>query len=445
MKREEALKKIFEAGVVGAGGAGFPTHKKLDARVEYILANGAECEPMMFKDREVMLRESASLVNGLELMQAVTGAEKIILGIKDKNSDLREVFKNKDAKGLIDYLIMKNVYPAGDEYVLVYEATGRRIPPGGIPLQVGAVVNNVESIVNIANAVFADKPVTEKYLTITGAVANPVTVKVPIGISFRECLDFAGGAAVDDFAVLTGGVMMGGVEFDLDKPVTKTLGGLIVLPKSHYLVRRKTAPKEAYTALGHSACDQCSMCTELCPRYLLGYPIQPHRVMRSLQLTGEDKDRVSLWAQYCCECNICSLFSCPEGLDPKSICADSKSNLREKDLKWDEEALAEYFLDTHPVRDGRQVPIPQLMLRLGLTEYDRKAPFLEREYIPAKVVLPLRQHIGVPALPVVNVGDKVSKGQAIARPPEGSMGVPVHASIDGRVTDINAEAVTVEN
>jgi hypothetical protein len=132
-------------------------------------------------------------------------------------------------------------------------------------------------------------------------------------------------------------------------------------------------------------------------------------------------------------------------LDPKSICADSKSNLREKDLKWDEEALAEYFLDTHPVRDGRQVPIPQLMLRLGLTEYDRKAPFLEREYIPVRVVLPLRQHIGVPALPVVNVGDKVSKGQAIARPPEGSMGVPVHASIDGRVTDINAEAVTVEN
>ena len=445
MNREEVLKKISDAGVVGAGGAGFPTHKKLDSKVEYILANGAECEPMMFKDREVMLRESQNLIHGLELMKAVTGAEKIILGIKDKNKDLKEIISQADANGEIDYLIMKNVYPAGDEYVLVYEATGRRIPPGGIPLNVGAVVNNVESIANIAKAVFDDEPVTEKYLTITGAVNNPVTVKVPVGTPIRDCLALAGGTAVEDFAILTGGVMMGGVEFDPDRPVTKTLGGLIVRPKDHYLVKRKTLPKESYTAIGHSACDQCSMCTELCPRYLLGYPIQPHRVMRSLQMTGDEKDRISLWAQYCCECNVCSLFSCPEGLDPKNICVDSKANLREKNLQWDRETVADYFLDVHPAREGREIPIPQLMLRLGLTEYDRKAPFLETDFLPDKVVLPLRQHIGVPAVPVVQAGDKVRKGDMIARPPEGSMGVPVHASIDGKITGVDAEAITIEH
>ena len=124
--------------------------------------------------------------------------------------------------------------------------------------------------------------------------------------------------------VLTGGLMMGGVAKSLSDPVTKNMGGLIVLPSDHYLVRRKTQSRETYTRIGHGQCDQCSLCTELCPRYILGYPIEPHRVMRTLLMTGEAKERGSLWAQYCCECNICSLIACPEQLDPKNICVDAK-------------------------------------------------------------------------------------------------------------------------
>ncbi|MGD9489124.1 MAG: 4Fe-4S dicluster domain-containing protein, partial [Calditrichaceae bacterium] len=309
-EKKQILDKIRLAGVVGAGGAGFPTYKKLDASVEHIIANGAECEPLLYKDREVMLREQDALFNGLLHMQKLTGAEKVTIVVKKKNSDLVEMLRPQADKLGFQIFVYDDVYPAGDEYVLVYEITGRRIPPGGIPLQVGCLVDNVETIINIAHAI-EGRTLTEKYITITGAVKNAITTKVPIGTSFKDCIEAAGGLTVDNPAVITGGVMMGKVEFDLSLPVSKTNGGLIVFPDDHYLIKRKTASKESYTRIGHGQCDQCSMCTELCPRYIMGYPIEPHKVMRNLLMTGEAKERMSLWAQYCCECNVCSYIACP--------------------------------------------------------------------------------------------------------------------------------------
>jgi Na+-translocating ferredoxin:NAD+ oxidoreductase RnfC subunit len=151
---------------------------------------------------------------------------------------------------------------------------------------------------NVAKAVVDAAPLTEKFVTVNGAVHEPLTTAVPIGTSFEDLIDLAGGPTVDDFVVFTGGIMMGGVETKLDQPVTKTNGGLIVLPADHYLVKRKTASKKAYTGHGHSACDQCSLCTELCFRYLLGYPIHPHKVMRTMQLQGKAEESASLWAQF---------------------------------------------------------------------------------------------------------------------------------------------------
>ncbi len=249
MNREELLNKIKQAGVVGAGGGGFPAFKKLDANVEHIIANGVECEPLLYKDREVMLQEADKLIAGLIIAKSITGAAKATIAIKRKNSDLINILKPSADKYDIDLFIMENVYPAGDEYILVYDVTGKRIPPLGIPLQVGCVVENVESIINITNAV-NDIPVTEKYLTIAGAVNNPVTIKVPIGTSYEKCLEFAGGAAVERFSILTGGVMMGSVVNDLSLSVSKTLSGLIVLPEDHSIVVRKTTPAKVYNNIG---------------------------------------------------------------------------------------------------------------------------------------------------------------------------------------------------
>jgi Na+-translocating ferredoxin:NAD+ oxidoreductase RnfC subunit len=256
-------------------------------------------------------------------------------------------------------------------------------------------------------------------------------------------LELAGGCTVQDPVVLTGGIMMGGVARDLEQPVTKNMGGLIVLPADHYLVRRKTQSKETYSRIGHGQCDQCSLCTELCPRYILGYPIEPHRVMRTLLMTGEAKQRGSLWAQYCCECNICSLIACPEQLDPKNICVDAKQLLRENRTGRTEAELEDLFRPPHPARKGREIPIATLYTRLGLTPYDRKAEFARFDWQPTAVTIPLDSHIGQPASPTVRRGDRVKRGDVIGAVDDQAMGCPVHASVDGQVTAVNQKSIEI--
>lgn len=443
MNREQLLSKIRQAGVVGAGGGGFPAYKKLDANVRHIIANGAECEPLLYKDRETMIQSKKELFEGLDIMRQITGAETVTIAVKQKNKDVISGFGELLNQYKFETFVYKDVYPAGDEYVLVYEITGRRIPPGGIPLQVECVVSNTETIVNIARAV-KDIPVTEKWLTICGAVKEPVTTIVPVGVSFKDCIELSGGATTDRPVVLTGGVMMGGVEFDLSAAVSKTIGGLIVLPDDHYLVKRKTTPRELYTRVAHGQCDQCTLCTELCPRYIMGYPIEPHRVMRNLLMTGDAKERGSLWAQFCCECNICTFIACPEQLDPKSICVDAKALLKEKNLSRSAEELKDLFRPVHPVRKAREAPISTLYRRLGLIPYDRQAKFKRVAFTPELVVIPTDSHAGLPAKPIVKVDDLVKKGQLIASVSEGELGCPVHAGIDGRVSRIDEKGIHIK-
>ncbi|MGC9452137.1 MAG: 4Fe-4S dicluster domain-containing protein [Oceanipulchritudo sp.] len=440
--REDLLERIRLAGVVGAGGAGFPTWKKLDAQVEHLIANGAECEPLLYKDRVVMLQEAEWFIRGLRTMQAILGARAVTICVKEKNADVLDVLGSLMEPHGFQSLVYPNVYPAGDEYVLVHAVTGRLIPPGGLPLQVGCVVDNVETIVNVARAV-EGIPVHEKWLTVTGEVGQPMTFKVPLGTSFRDCIERAGGLTCEDPAVLTGGVMMGGLTTDLDAPVTKTVGGLIVLPRDHYLVSRKSAPREAYTRIGHGQCDQCSLCTELCPRYLMGYPIEPHKVMRNLLMTGEARQRMSLWAEFCCECNICSLIACPEQLDPKNMCVDAKALLKETGTHRTPEELAGLVRGIHPARHGREIPIKTLYTRLGLNPYDRPADFVATSVEPESVEIRLSQHIGAPASPTVSVGDAVRAGDPVGEPPEGKLGCPVHAGLSGTVTEVGETRIII--
>jgi Na+-translocating ferredoxin:NAD+ oxidoreductase RnfC subunit len=441
--RSEILQRIRQAGVIGAGGAGFPTYKKLDARVSHVIANGAECEPLLYKDRETMLHHRDRLIDGLILMRTITGAQKVTLAVKKKNEDVLRFYRDAARENNIDFFVYKDVYPAGDEYVLVYEITGKQIPPGGLPLQVGCVVDNVETIVNLARA-GEGQAVTEKVVTVTGAVKNAVTLTVPVGSSIADCIREAGGATTENPVVLTGGVMMGGHTRDLNQPVSRTLGGIIVLPEDHYLVRRKGASRESYTRIGHGQCDQCSLCTELCPRYILGYPIEPHKVMRNLLMTGEAKDRASLWAQYCCECNVCSLIACPEQLDPKNICVDAKVQLKSQGLSRSEAELESLFREPHPAREGREIPISTLYQKLGLRPYDRHAEWRPGVLAVKRVVLPLDSHIGAPAVPTVNVEQAVQRGEIIADVAPEQLGVPVHASIDGIVTAVSDKSITIE-
>ncbi len=428
--------QIRNAGVVGCGGAGFPSHVKAASAVEFVLANGAECEPLLHKDLELLKREPDAVVNGMVQLMSSTGAKHGVLGIKKKYEDQLGGVRSSLERTDIELKLLGDYYPTGDEYVLVYETTKRLIPPQGIPLDVGIVVNNVETLRNMFYA-GEGLPVTTKCISVAGAVKNPSTFTVPIGISFADVVAAAGGASVSEYAVFVSGIMMGKLSSDMSLPVTKTCAGLVVLPVEHRLVSRKNLPEKSKHRIGKSACDQCSYCTEFCPRYLLGYDVQPHKVMRSLSFTASGEDLWNQWAQLCCSCGLCTLYACPEDLFPKEACDKAKVDLNAKGIQWQ----GNKEVKPHPMYDGRHVPLKQLVGKLGVRDYDVPAHYRETTFSSARVRIPLAQHIGAPAIPVVRSGNVVKTGDVIGEIPTGKLGARVHASIDGVVTLQNEEII----
>ncbi|MBU8934389.1 MAG: SLBB domain-containing protein [candidate division Zixibacteria bacterium] len=434
------VEQVRDAGVVGAGGAGFPTHLKYNTQVEVLLANGAECEPLLYKDKELMRQFPDEVHKGMKLAADTVGASRRILGIKAKAQDQIGQFRRIFGGTGIEIFEMGDHYPAGDEYVLVYEATGRLIPYGGYPVDIGCVVSNVETLLNVALASIG-VPVTEKFITVAGAVNNPVTLKVPIGTSISDVIALAGGPSISgEIAVLDGGAMMGARVPSFENPVTKLSGGYIVLPVDHYLIRKRSLAISEIKRIGQSACDQCSYCTEYCPRYLLGYDIQPHKVMRSLGFAGEKEDYWGKFAVNCSECNLCSLYACPEELDPRQACVRSKTNIGLKNIEY---TPPNRPLAAHPMQAHRKVLTKKLTRKLGLAQYDTPAVWTDDTVHPERVIIPLKQHLGTSSVPTVGPGDNVTVGQLIAQIADSSVGANIHASINGRVVDVN-EAITIE-
>ncbi|MDO4558405.1 MAG: SLBB domain-containing protein, partial [Planctomycetia bacterium] len=225
--------EIAGAGIVGAGGAGFPTHVKLLATPDTIVINAAECEPLLHKDKEMFLHRTSEVVDGMAVAMELTGATRTIVGIKHKYHDVIDTVRAALRTGM-EVVPIPDAYPSGDEMTLVYESLGRVIPPGGLPIAVGVVVMNVETTRNLGRTAAGLGPVTEKWLTVGGAVAHPVTLRVPIGISFAECLAAAGGATIGEPYFVNGGPMMGPLVTDFEHAVVdKTTGGLLVLPQTN--------------------------------------------------------------------------------------------------------------------------------------------------------------------------------------------------------------------
>ncbi len=432
------VEQVKQAGVVGAGGGGFPAHVKLAGKADTVIANGAECEPLLHKDAVVMERRAAEVVAGIQLVMKAVGAKDGVVGIKAKKKHAVEACQAACKGTPIRVHLLGDYYPAGDEYDLVYSVTGRLLPPQGIPLQVGVVVNNVETLVNIAAAA-KGVPVTHKTLTIAGAVKNPITITVPVGTTFREAIEATGGLATDDPVLCLGGLMMGQTTDNLDTPIVKTTTGVVVLPRRHRVAGRKLTPLLAQNHIGKSACDQCRYCTELCPRYLLGYQVEPHQVMRSLAFTATDQKYWNQMAANCCACGLCTLFSCPEMLFPKEACDCSKAEMRAANIKWPGATPTQ----PHALREGRRVPIKALAQRLDVVQYDAPAPWSDIELKPRRVFLPLRQGAGAPNKPLVKKGDKVKAGQPLGEIPKESLGAIIHAPFAATVAEVTDSRIVL--
>jgi len=423
-----AISKIRSAGVVGAGGAGFPTHVKLSASAEYLLINGAECEPLLQVDQQLLPLEAKRFLNTLEVLMEMTKVKKTVVAMKKKYKEAWEVLGQLNNNPRIELFELGDFYPAGDEHVTVYEALGRVVPQGGIPIKVGTIVQNPETILNIADAL-EDKPVIDKYITVTGLVQNPATVKVPIGMPLIDVIMLCHNSSLEGNVVIEGGPMMGKIVEDLNNPVTKTTKGLIVLPADHLLIRRKTLPLERQSRKARSLCMQCQRCTEACPRYLLGHEIQPHRVMRSIAYSDKNPEGLKI-ALYCSECGACEV-ACPMDLSPKQVNSYLRAKFAKAGIRPEvKEGKAS------PIREMRKITVSQLVPRLGLTKYKKYAPMKEMNFECKMVKLALKQHVGAPASPVVTVGQKVQRGDLIAEIPKDALGARVHASISGKVTEV---------
>lgn len=433
-----AKNNIAELGLVGCGGAGFPTQVKLAANnVESIIVNAAECEPLLHKDKEILWHFTDTFFKGLIMAVDMTGAKQAFIGMKKKYGKLLDYLEKAIPDKRIKMLPLGDFYPAGDEYELVYEATGRLIPFGGIPLNVGCVVSNVETLLNLGR----QKPVTTKFITLAGVVPEAKTIEIPFGITIAEALSLGGLNSLEGLTVIDGGPMMGKlIEDPQNEIVSKTCGGLIALPENHVLIRKMKKGDGENSRIARSACDQCTDCSELCPRALLGYPIRPHKAMRTAQFAPYAESNYAIDSIFCSECGLCSLFSCPEDLPPREMCQISKRFHLGKGVKAGE-FKGEPVI--HPMRSVRRVSIDRLLKKLALLDYDKKAPFTQVNTRFEKVVLPLKMHIGAPSIPIVKTGDKVKVGQLIAAIPEGKLGAALHASISGKIVSVTDKAICI--
>lgn len=439
MTLDELKVVLQDGGVVGAGGAGFPSYAKLDAKADTIILNCAECEPLLKLHRQVLEKYAEEVLGTLDLIAKTVGATSVIVAVKrsykrtiEAVTPLLSSFQN------MTLCPLPEVYPAGDEVVMIYEATGRVVAPGALPISVGVTVFNVETVYNMSR-LLAGKALTHKYVTVAGEVAHPVTLRVPLGTPVSLLLEKAGGVTVEDPAYVFGGPMMGRLGSPLE-PVTKTTNAVLVLPESHTIVQKKRAKPFLDMKRAMAACCQCSYCTDLCPRHLLGHPIEPHKFMlvASNGVTNDAAPYVN--SAFCTGCGLCEMYSCMQGLSPRMLLTACKNGLRQHGVKPPKATLEPVKKE----RAYRRVPMSRLLTRLGLTAYNKTAPLSEEAVVPAQLKLLLSQHIGAPSVPLVKAGDTVVAGQPIAAAAENALSVGLNAPLAGVIKSVTDKVITLE-
>lgn len=298
LSREDILKRIQEAGVVGMGGAGFPTHVKLSPKepdkIEFVIANCAECEPYLTSDYRRMIEEPEKLIDGLKIELSLFENARGILAVEDNKPDCIDKLKKltKD-EPKITVKAIKTKYPQGSERQLIYAVTGRAINSSMLPADAGCIVNNVDTLVAVHHAVMEGRPLMHRIVTVTGdAIADPCNFIVRIGTNYHELVDEAGGFLKKPVKIVSGGPMMGFAIFDLDVPATKTSSALLCMTEDDVA---KWEP---------GACINCGRCVEVCPGRVV-----PSKLADFAEHYDEEKF-LAYDGMECCECGCCS-YVCP--------------------------------------------------------------------------------------------------------------------------------------
>ena len=301
LSKEEIRDIVKEAGIVGLGGAGFPTHVKLtpkdETKIDTIIVNGAECEPYLTSDYRMMLEEPDSIVKGLNIILQLFDNAKGVIGIEDNKPEairlMTELVKDEPR---ITVCPLKTKYPQGGERSLIYAVTGRKINSSMLPADAGCIVDNVDTVISIYYAVAKSTPLIRRIVTVTGdAIANPQNYNVRTGTNYAELLEASGGFKTEPEKVISGGPMMGQALFNMNIPVTKTSSALTCMSKDEVALNAPTA------------CIRCGRCVNVCPSRVV-----PQMMMQAAVRSDIDTF-VKLDGMECCECGCCS-YACPAKL-----------------------------------------------------------------------------------------------------------------------------------
>ena len=435
------LKTILQqSGIVGAGGAGFPSYAKLAEGADTLVLNCAECEPLIYTDYMLMEEHLPKIVEGARIVMREAGIARALLGIKRHRAEMLGL---SDGEKLADNVFVKCVpdaYPMGDEINLIYEATGRLIPPGSLPITKGVIVLNAETVYNIYEAVKNGKPVTEKFVTVGGDLEDRRVVRVPVGMRVADLFRTLGITVPDTHIVIDGGPSMGKKINYRNALVTKTTKSLLILPESAACAMRRATSIEDMLRRASSCCCGCSRCTEMCPRHLLGYPIEPHKMIRAANNAAVTENPAMVQtATLCCSCGVCA-EACCQDISPKDVILSLKGLLAKNKMRFAPDANATY----EPAEDRayRLIPSSRWETLLGVRDYDHVPTFEDTLLDAARVEIPTSGHIGAPSVPTVHEGDRVKKGDVIAAAAAG-LSLPQHASIDGTVTFADATKIII--
>lgn len=318
LTKDELKDIIKEAGIVGLGGAAFPTHVKLsppeDKKIDTVILNGAECEPYLTCDHRIMLEQTERIIKGFQIIIKILEPKQCYIGIEDNKENAIAIFEEKlldmALQDKIKVIRLKTIYPQGAEKNLIYSITKRKVPAGGLPMDIGAVVQNVQTAKAIYDAVYDGKPLIERVITITGAVKEPKNLLVKIGTPVKELIEFCGGYEGSIGKIISGGPMMGIAQYSDETPVIKGSSGI--------LVQREEVIRDE-----ERDCIRCSRCVDKCPMSLMPTIISQYAQKDDLDKCNE------YFALDCYECGVCS-YVCPSKIPLVHWIKYAKSELMKK-------------------------------------------------------------------------------------------------------------------
>ena len=429
---------IKEAGIVGAGGAGFPSYAKFADGADTLVVNGAECEPLLYTDYILLAREMPMVLAGIQAALEYGNIPRALLCVKEHTAKRLHLSDGARLADKITLKILLDVYPMGDEISLIYQATGRVVKPGNLPITAGVIVFNVETLYNMAAVVKYGTNVTMKWLTIGGNVETPIVVRVPVGTPVADLFKKHSIIVPEDHSVLDGGPSMGKVIDVNTAVVTKTTKGLLILPDLSPAMQSKFIDGKKSIARAETACCQCTRCTDMCPRNLLGYPLEPHKMVRTAKQAAVYDPQMVLSATLCCGCGLCETLACCQGISPRAVINEYKALLAKNKLRY----VAKNDVEVAPEREYRMVPSERWASVLGVQKYDKLPTFVGEDIQFPRVEIYLSQHIGAPSVCLVKDGDTVERGDKIAESAEG-LSLPQYAPISGKVS-VYADRIIIE-